>query len=120
MSNQQLGQPELGFALTDGEVILKDDSERGHIELAWRILNSDKRMKERFEKSVWAPNDPVDYLIYDEGAAKIGNRWGQTRLVQYYPYVMSKRIGDILEEYRSLNYDIREVYPPQGMGIFIR
>ena len=118
MSIQQFGQPALGFALNDGEVILRNEEERGHIEVAWRILNEYKWMKYKFDISSWAPDNPVDFLIYEEGAAKIGNRWGETRIIQYYPYVMSKKIEEVLEEYRSRNYDIREVYPPQGVDLF--
>ena len=69
MSNQ-LGQPELGFILPDGERCLKEEAERGHIEVAFRILESDKRMKARFERSQWAQNNPVDFLIFDEGGCE--------------------------------------------------
>jgi len=109
----QLTQLELGFILPDGEKYLKDESERGHIEIGFRIINSDSGMKARFEKSVWAPNNPVDFLIFEEGAAKIGNRWGTQRLIQYYPYLLSRKVQDSLLEYRNRNYEIREVYPPQ-------
>lgn len=117
-SIEKLNQPMLGFALPDGEVILRAEGERGHIELAMRIIDSDKNMKGMFEKSDWFPSNPVDFLIFRVGAAKIGNRWGQTRLVQYYPYLMTRKILETLEEYKSKNYDIREVYPPEGQEVY--
>lgn len=116
--NGQLGQPEIGFILPDGEIYLKGEEERGHIEVAFRILNfkENSRMKAKFERSIWAPDNPVDFLIYEEGAAKIGNRWGDTRIIQYYPYLLCRRLDDVLTEYKSLNYEIREVYLPQGIN----
>ena len=111
----EIGQPELGFVLSDGEKFLKEESERGHIEVAFRILNASSRMKGRFERSIWAPDNPVDFLIFEEGAIKVGNRWGDTRIIQYYPYMLCRKVEEIFAEYCSLNYDVREVYLPKGI-----
>ncbi|MBQ3409256.1 MAG: hypothetical protein IJH12_08655 [Clostridia bacterium] len=112
---------ELGFILSNGKCYFKEDSEKGHIEVAVRILNlpENKSLKSRYEKSVWGDmNNPVDFLVFEEGALKVGIKYGTERVVVFYPYMISRKTDEAIAEYRSKHYRVCEVYPPHGFERF--
>lgn len=101
---------ELGFVLQNGDTYLRKTKSEGHIEIARRIIN-DTQMTKDFEKSSYT--DPVDYLIFVQGALKIGSRWGD-RVIVYYPAKVNKKIEEAISEYTQKNYREDKVYPPQS------
>lgn len=108
---------ELGFILSSGERYFKEESEKGHIEVAMRILNmpENKSLKLMYERSVWSSmNNPVDFLVFEEGALKVGIKYGTEKVLLYYPYMISHKTDEALAEYMSKHYRICEVYPPNG------
>lgn len=108
---------EIGFVLSNGERYFKEESESGHIEVAFRILNlpENKSLKNMYEKSVWGNmNNPVDFLVFEEGALKVGIKYGTERVLLYYPYMVSRKTDEAMVEYKSRHYRICEVYPPSG------
>lgn len=80
---------ELGFILPTGDKYLQEANEEGHIEVARRVIEKNS-MSDRYERSKW--NDPVDFLVFEEGALKIGNRWG-AQVITYYPNKLSRKIN---------------------------
>ncbi len=99
---------ELGFYLPNGNKYFQLETEKGHIEVAMRVINIEN-LSERFEKSKW--NDPVDFLIFDIGAIKIGNRWG-SRVISYYPNLLDRKSEEVIAIYKMRHYDEDPVYPP--------
>ena len=108
-----LGNQDLGFILESGEVFLRAiGDEEGHIEIAERIIQQ-KGWSNEFASGCWG-NNPVDFLIYEKGALKVGNRWG-SRKVSYYPAKLSREVRDFIDEYRARNYEIEAVTLPGGI-----
>lgn len=89
----------------------KMDDERGHIEIARRIIR-EIGLEKRYKDSKWGKMDnPVDYLVYEEGAIKIGNRWG-AKIITYCPDSISRKIYPKLQEYIDDWYQVDEVNRP--------
>ena len=100
----------LGFVMPNGKTYDQENQSDGHIEIARRVITSEN-LDEKYKNSRW--NDPVDFLIFDEGALKVGNRWGK-RVVSYYPNMITSVIQEYIESYTSLCYTEDRVSPPDG------
>lgn len=116
---------ELGFVLDDGRKILRTiDTLRkansfigGHIELAYQIIEAE-RWEHEFHKSDWR-NHPVDFLLYEKGALKIGTKYGD-RKVSYYPPKLTRKADIVLCEYKSRQFDIEEIRKPGNVESIVR
>lgn len=116
---------ELGFVLDDGRKILRTiDSVRkatnfmgGHIELAYEIIEAE-RWEQEFHKSDWK-NHPVDFLLYEKGALKIGTKYGD-RKVTYYPPKLSRKANIVLYEYKARQFEVEEIQKPGNIESVVR
>lgn len=109
-----MAEMNLGFILSTGEKAFRDSEKDGHIEVAERIIKSNAGMAAKYEHSIW--RDPVDFLIFDEGALKVGNRYG-VLVITYYPKLLSKPVKDAIIEYRALGYKEDRLEPPGVFGV---
>lgn len=105
----------LGFILlsenNETKTFVKEKGEKGHIEIAVRTIR-EIGAESRYKKSKWGKMDnPVDFLVYEEGAIKLGTRW-EDRVVTYCPNSMSKKLYPVVREYNMRSYRIDEVYDP--------
>ena len=105
----------LGFILLtindQTKAFFKEKGEKGHIEVALRTIRV-MDLQEKYEKSKWGKmNNPVDFLVFEEGALKLGTRW-EDRVLTYCPNSISKKIYPVIREYISRIYRIDEVYDP--------
>lgn len=98
----------LGFVMPNGYKYLREQEDHGHIEVAKKII-AEEKLSARYQKSPW--KDPVDFLLFEEGALKVGNRWGE-RVILYYPNLLTKRVKDAILEYRAIHYREDSVHPP--------
>lgn len=105
---------DLGFVMPNGDKYLREQENHGHIEVAEKII-AEERLTLRFEKSQW--EDPVDFLLFEEGALKIGSRYGE-RVISYYPNLLTRKVRDAILEYKSKNYREDSVHPPADVGGF--
>lgn len=105
----------IGFILLsenyETKVFKKEREEKGHIEIAVRTIR-EIGAESRYKKSKWGKMDnPVDYLVYEEGAIKLGTRW-EDRVVTYCPNSMSKKLYPVVREYIMRSYRVDEVFDP--------
>lgn len=87
----------------------------GHIEVANRVIRIEK-LEIKYKNLITTWSDPVDFLVFVEGALKIGNRWGE-RVITYYPHALARNVRDEIESYVSRNYRKETVYPPNQSSI---
>lgn len=99
----------LGFILNKDTKFFKEESEKGHIEVALRVIEGIGKKEEYERQAKW--KDPVDYLVFCIGALKVGNRW-QERVITYYPYTVGNELQSIINEYKQAQYKIDEVFEP--------
>ena len=104
----------LGFIVIKNEKMqsfLKQENEKGHIEIALRLIRM-LGWQEKYQRSKWGKmNNPVDYLVFEEGAIKLGTRW-EDRVITYCPNTIEKRIYPIIRDYSNRRYRLDEVYDP--------
>ena len=96
----------LGFVMPNGKTYDQENQSEGHIEIARRVIEAEN-LVEKYQNSKW--NDPVDFLLFVEGALKVGNRWGK-RVVSYYPNMLTSTIQKHLESYKNRCYAEDKVY----------
>ena len=99
---------EFGFFI-DGEYHgRKNSAEKGHIEIANRILEEHSSWKSHYEtQNKW--KDPVDFLVFVKAAIKIGNRWGR-RVVTYSSQHLNEEMQECIREYQKSNWAIEDVF----------
>ena len=85
----------LGFILDRESKFFQEEGEKGHIEIALRVIKEIGKQKKYEQQTKW--KDPVDFLVYSIGALKVGNRWTE-RVVTYCPYVVTSEMLDIIAE----------------------
>lgn len=104
----------IGFILEKNgniEEFFRETPKEGHIEIAERIIRQLGATK-KYKNSRWGKmNNPVDYLVYEEGGLKIGTRWDH-RIVTYCPNSVKRKLYKVLREYINRSYKIDEVADP--------
>ena len=102
----------LGFILLTRDEkpkeFIRREGERGHIEVALRAI-SECNLQSKYEKSKWGKmNNPVDFLVFEEGAIKLGTRW-EDRVVTFCPNSISKKLYVLVQDYINRMYRVDEV-----------
>ena len=105
----------LGFILLSNDETTKEfirrKDERGHIEVAIRAIR-ECNLQQKYEKSKWGKmNNPVDFLVFEEGAIKLGTRW-EDRVITYCPNSISKKLYALVQDYINRMYRVDEVQDP--------
>ena len=99
----------LGFILDKKTSFFQEEGERGHIEIALRVIEEIGKKQKYETQTKW--KDPVDFLVYSIGVLKVGNRW-EEKIITYCPYLVTSEIQDIIVEYKKERYKVDEVYEP--------
>lgn len=91
-----------GFILPDGTELAMDDTVRTHEELAENYIKNNYLYRD-FRKS--SCEDPVDFLVVELGAIKVGNFAKATSVTVAIPYY-SDYIKSKCEEYARIGFSI--------------
>ena len=91
-----------GFILPDGTELAMDDNIRTHEELAENYIKTNNLYKDFRESSC---ESPVDFLVLELGAIKIGNITGPISITVAIPY-HSDFIKSMCEEYYKKGFRI--------------
>ena len=91
-----------GFILPSGEELVMSEDIRTHEALAFAYIQKNRLMKEFRNSSC---EDPVDFMVVEVGAIKVGNFANSTSITVSVPYY-SDYIKSMVEMYGQKGYRI--------------
>ena len=91
-----------------GDFYETDDPKNGHIEIAEMILNR-KNWKGQFEVSKFS--DPVDFLVFEKEAIKIGNCYCQN-VITLSDKTKGREVDNVLVIYEKERWRIETIRNP--------
>ena len=91
-----------GFILQDGTELKMDSECRLHEELALKYIK-EERLSSSFRKSPYS--DPVDFMVLELGAIKVGNMAKSTTITVSRSW-LTDRILSIIKKYKDQGYRV--------------
>lgn len=93
---------QIGFHLPDGFELFQESNLDNHVDIALRIIK-EKGWEEYLQQSNYS--DPVDFLVFNCGALKVGNCY-LGKIVTVYPSKVSPYIQERINFYKKEGYQI--------------
>ena len=91
-----------------GDMYETNDQKNGHIEIANKVIEQNG-WKGQFQVSKF--NDPVDFLIFEKEAIKIGNQLGKN-IITLADNTSGREVDNLLVIYEKMRWKIDYVHNP--------